>query len=117
MGQSDKSKNRRTAILLACLPGGIFTWLYTYRTDKKRFFRYLFSFLFWSLLTLAVFVLLNADSVEVWLTQRNIEVEVSRLLILIVLAALSCFTFLEGWIRALCQAVKRSEKWYKDLSK
>ena len=115
MKRDEKAKDKKTAVLLACLPGGIFTWLYTYREDKKRFFRHLFSFLFWLSLALGMFVLLNAAGTEAWLAERNVETEISRLLVLAVLAGISLFTFLAGWVRALHRAIKRPEKWYKNF--
>ena len=100
------------AIILACLPWGIFTYLYTYKKDRKKFFKNLRSVIFWSALTLLAFMLVGIDSIQQWLTERNLETEITQLVLLICLAGITIIAMLEGWLHALRNTFKRSDTWY-----
>ena len=111
--QGRPNKNKRTALILACLPWGIFTYLYTYQKDRARFFKNLRSVILWSALTLLALILPDIDSIQQWLTERNLETEITQLVLLICLAGLIMLIMLEGWLHALRKTLKRSNAWYR----
>lgn len=117
MTQKRRIKNRKTAILLACLPWGIFTWLYTYEKDKKKFFRNIRSVITWLILTLLILILPDVDSIKEWLADRSLETELTQLVLLICVAAILALVVLEGWIKSLRYALRRSEDWYRKYPK
>ncbi len=111
--QDRPNKNKRTALILACLPWGIFTYLYTYKKDRARFFKNLRSVILWTALTLLALILPDIDSIQQWLTERNLETEITQLVLLICLAGLTILIMLEGWLHALRKTLKRSNSWYR----
>ena len=97
---------------MACLPWGIFTWLYTYKKDKKKFFRNISSVIVWTIVTLLILILPNINSIEEWLTQKNLETDLTQLVLLICSFVILALVILEGWIKSFRNTVRRSDAWY-----
>ena len=108
-----KAKDKKTAVILACIPWGILTWVYTYKKDKKKLFKNLSAVVFWLVVILGAYKLPETKFVEEWLVQNNIEIELSQLILLIVSFVVLALTIILDWAKALRKAIKRSETWYK----
>ena len=113
--ENRKTKNKRTAIALACLPWGMMAWAYTYRQDKRRFFRSLTSVIFWLTITILVATVPETETIKSWSEERNIDRETTKNIMLIGASAVLAFVVVENWVKALRQTIKRSQQWYEKL--
>ena len=116
MAKTSKSKNRQMAIILACLPPGIFTWLYTYARDKKRFRRNALTIILWSVITILVVIIPEAETVTNWARENNLETDLTETILLICSLAMLFFTVIESWFKAIRRAMRRPQKWYENFT-
>ena len=108
-------KNKRIAVALSALPWGIFSWLYTYKTDSGRFWRNLASAGFWVGLSLGIWLLPDSGLLRdriANLEANGVETELTHKLLLICVGGLTVIVLLESWLRALRGALKRPADWY-----
>ena len=100
---------------MALIPWGIFSWLYTYEQDSKRFWRNLASAGFWIGLSLAVWLLPHTSLLESRLAEleaNGVETELTLQVLVICVGGLTAIVLLESWLRALRGAFKRPAGWY-----